>query len=119
VVSLSHHRGPFLLENTLITANEYAAREDIIFDATGGHDAIVSEQYLGNDFWDDLADAKEQFQFRLNGLTPVASIPEAVANKWLREGFDLWSAPANEITRKLRLENMDKFIISGNVRFDH
>jgi hypothetical protein len=82
-------------------------------------DIITTEQYLGQDFWDELEDAKENFQFRLNGLTQVASIPEALANKWLREGFDLWNAPANEIIRKLRIEHYDKFIISGDKKFDH
>lgn len=82
-------------------------------------DIITTEQYLGKDFWDELEDAKENFHFRLNGLTQVAAIPEAVVNKWLREGFDFWNAPANEITRKLRLESYDKFIISGDKTFDH
>jgi hypothetical protein len=93
------------------------AQEELILDATETHDAIVSEQILGDDFWDDLAQAKEDFQFRLNGLTPVASIPEALANKWLREGFDLWEAPAQEIIRKLKLEGYDRFVISGDKTF--
>lgn len=82
-------------------------------------DVITTEQYLGDDFFDDLKEAKENFQFRLNGLTPVASIPEALANKWLREGFDVWSASANEIKRKLRIDGYEAFDISGDKRFDH
>lgn len=100
-------------------ANHIGATEELILNGTDHSDVIVSSQPLGQDFWDDLAQAKEDFAFRLNGLTPVASIPEALANKWLREGFDLWSAPANEILRKLRMENYDAFIISGGKRFDH
>lgn len=96
---------------------QIAAHEDLILDATENSDAIVSEQILGKDFWDDLEDAKEHFQFRLNGLTPVASIPEALANKWIREGFDIWSAPAKEIIRKLKIEGYDTFVISGNKTF--
>lgn len=97
--------------------NHTGAKEDLLLDATDKSDVIVSEQVLHKDFWDDLAQAKEDFHFRLNGLTPVASIPEALANKWLREGFDIWSAPANEILRKLRLESYDAFIISGDKTF--
>jgi hypothetical protein len=99
--------------------NHIGATEGLILDATDDHDAIVSSQPLGKDFWDDLANQQEAFKFRLNGLTPVASIPEALVNKWLREGFDFNHAPANEITKRLRLEGYEKFIISGDKRFDH
>lgn len=99
--------------------NLIGATEHLILDATDRSDVIVSEQILGQDFWDDLEQAKEDFQFRLNGLTPVASIPEALVNKWIREGFDVWSAPANEIIRKLRCDGYDAFVISGDTRFDH
>lgn len=94
------------------------ATEDLLFDENG-NGIITTEQELGADFWQDLEDAKENFAFRHNGMTPVASIPAALANKWLREGFDLWSAPANEIIRKLRIDGYDAFIISGDKTFDH
>lgn len=92
-------------------------QEDLIIGED--QDIITTEQYLGMDYWNELAEAKDNFHFRLNGLTQVASIPEAVVNKWLREGFDFWNAPANEILKKLRLESYDKFIISGDKTFDH
>jgi hypothetical protein len=103
----------------MFTTFEHAASEGLILDATATHDVITTEQVLGDDFWEDIQAAKDDFHIRLNGLTPVATIPEALANKWLREGFDLWSAPANEITRKLKIDGYDKFVISGNTRFDH
>lgn len=93
------------------------ANEDLILN--GKETVITTQQALGDDFWDDLKQAKEDFQFRLNGLTRVATIPEALANKWLREGFDLWNAPANEIIRKLRIDGYDAFIVSGDKTFDH
>lgn len=100
--------------------NFNAADERLLL-GTGKDDPMVitSQQTLGEDFWQDLHDAKEAFHFRLNGLTAVASIPEALANKWLREGFDVWSAPANEIKRKLRIDGYDTFDISGDKKFDH
>ncbi|MBD3754228.1 MAG: hypothetical protein IE937_01135 [Gammaproteobacteria bacterium] len=97
---------------------EYAANENLILNDEYG-DVITTEQTLGDDFWQDLKDAKEEFHFRLNGLTSVASIPEALVNKWMREGFDFWNAPANEIIRKLKSEEYDAFVISGDTRFDH
>lgn len=98
----------------------YAAQEELILGkGRDDQDVITTSQFLSPDFWDDLNEAKENFQMRLNGLTPVASIPEALVNKWIREGFDFYKAPANEIIRKLRLEAYDDFIISGDKRFDH
>lgn len=99
--------------------NFIGATEELILNATDRSDVIVSEQALTRDFWDDLKYAKDEFHFRLNGLTPVASIPETLVNKWIREGFDVWSAPANEITKKLRIDGYDAFIISGDKTFDH
>lgn len=94
-------------------------REELILGQGDDPDVITTEQYLGQDFWEDLKQAKEDFSYRLNGLTPVASIPEALVNKWLREGFDVWNAPANEIIRKLRIDGYDAFVISGDKTFDH
>lgn len=116
--------GPFYCENPMTPApmtrvNEHGAIENLVLDGTDRSDVITSEQFLGRDFYDNLDNAKEAFSFRLNGLTPVASIPESLVNKWIREGFDFYSAPANDINRKLRLEGYDNFIISGDKRFDH
>ncbi len=97
----------------------YRPVEGLIFGEGDDQDVIASEQVIGQDFWDDLDQAKEDFAFRLNGLTPVASIPEGLVNKWIREGFDFDNAPANEIIAKLRSENYDAFVISGDKRFDH
>lgn len=77
-----------------------------------GRMVIRSQQELGADYWANLKEAQEEFSFRLNGLTPVASIPEVVVDKWIREGFDFWNAPAREIQLKLRLDDMPKFLVT-------
>jgi phosphoserine phosphatase len=105
----------FLLEGTM---NEHRAIENLILQ-DGGQDVITSTQVLNDEFYDDLQDMKDNFKFRLDGYTPVASIPETIVNHWIREGFDFYSAPANEILAKLRSENFDVFIVSGDTRFDH
>lgn len=40
----------------------------------------------------------------------VASVPVAVHEKWLREGFDMMAEPATKILMRLRNENLDAFI---------
>lgn len=89
----------------LINPNETLAfNEDLM--------AIKAEQELGSQFWNDLDEAKTDFQMRLNGLTPVASIPSAVVNQWVREGFDFWHASAAEIQKKLRKEDRKRFLVT-------
>lgn len=104
------------MQRLYTSPNEYKAVENLVLN-DDGQDVITSEQTLGEDFWDHIKEASEDFQFRFNGLTPVASIPETIVNKWIREGFDFWDAPANEIIKKLKTESYDKFVISGNRTF--
>lgn len=99
-----------------LATNFTGPTEELIL-RTDGQNVITSEQELHQDFWDDLEQAKEDFRFRMDGYTPVASIPESLVNKWLREGFDFWNAPANDIIKKLKMESYDKFVISGNATF--
>lgn len=94
------------------------AKEDLILQEDGSG-VITTEQHLGKDFWTNLKESKDNFKIRLDGMTHVASIPESVINIWIRQGFDVWSAPANEILKKLRMGDMEAFIVSGDTRFDH
>lgn len=95
----------------------FKAQEELILDATDDNDVITTSQYLGDDFFEDLKTAKEDFHIRLNGFTPVASIPEALVNKWIREGYDFANAPAKDIVAKLRLESYDQFVIAPDRTF--
>lgn len=94
-----------------------SANEELILRGPDEPDVIVTEQALGRDFWDDLDNMKEAFQFRLDGLTPVASIPEALVNKWLREGFEFYEADSQTIINKLKMEGYDDFVVSGDKTF--
>lgn len=96
----------------LINPNEQLILRD------DGQDVITTEQTLGADFWQDLEQAKDDWKMNLNGYTSVASIPTSLVNSWIRQGFDFWSAPANEILKRLRMEGYEKFITCGTTRFD-
>ena len=85
------------------------AHEELHFDDEG-RGIITSYQKLDDDFWNDVHDMQENFAFRLNGLTSVCSVPEALVNKWIREGFDFWNASAREIQQKLRAEGNTDFL---------
>lgn len=81
--------------------------------------AIETEQYLDAGYWNDLAQAKEEFSLQNSGYQKVASIPTALVNKWYREGFNIYSEEAtiNEINKRLRKQEFDKLIITGDVKF--
>lgn len=93
-----------------LTANEtYTTIDDKLL--------IQNEQELPDDFFNDLKEAKADFKMRLDGYTPVADIPQALVDKWIREGFDFWKAPAQEIINKLRKEEYSAFVVSGDRTF--
>lgn len=91
------------------------AYEDI--DIQDGQYVIITEQTIGIDFWEEVKRAKEEFDLKKNDYIKVASIPTAVINKWMREGFDFNNATAQEALDKLRKDEFDKMIISGDKRF--
>lgn len=95
----------------------YKAHENIDFE--DGQYVITSEQTIGADFWNRIEAAKEEFDLRSNGYIQVASIPDSLANKWKREGFDVFSpdVTGQDILDRLRKEEMTKFIISGDKTF--
>ena len=90
---------------------ESRAYEDYHFNDKGEL-VIEARQTVGNDYFDNLKHAQDEVAFRLNGLTPVAAIPEVVVYRWLREGFDFYSAPAREIQKKLSSENLEGMMVT-------
>lgn len=63
--------------------------------------------------WADWLAAKrrESWENRKNTeYLHVASIPSIFVTKWLREGFDIWTAPNKEIVKKLHLEDLTGFL---------
>lgn len=75
---------------------------------------ITHTQAIPDDYVDELRQAQDEFKWNLDGFTKVASIPAAVADQWLNEGFDIYKAPAQDIIRRLQLAELDYFITAGN-----
>ena len=68
-------------------------------------------QTISQAFLDDLKDARNESTRKPTGeFHRIASIPTVVAEKWLREGFDLWEATGEQIVRKLKTEDMSAFM---------
>lgn len=72
---------------------------------------IEKFQEIPQSFRDSLrAQKADSLNTREGEYMRVASVPEAVVDKWIAEGFDFWNADAREIVAKLARENLDDFI---------
>ena len=77
-------------------------------------DGMVFEnvQVLNGEFWDELRSAQEDWKLKLDGYTPVATIPEALVDHMIRRGFPFWQASAQEIINELKKTEYAAFITS-------
>ena len=89
---------------TLLGINtEYRQEGD---DVVRKHTQEISQAFL-----DDLKDSRNASKDQREGeFMRAASIPVAVHEQWLREGFDLYQATGPEIIKRLRDQNLDYFI---------
>lgn len=68
-------------------------------------------QNISQAFLDDLKDARnESTGQKMGEFHRVASIPTAVVEKWLREGFNIWEASGPEIVKRLKAEDLQMFM---------
>jgi hypothetical protein len=72
---------------------------------------IHQTQHIPQGFLDTLKRQREgSLDFKEKEYMTVASVPVAVHEKWLREGFDMLSEPAYAIVARLKQENLDAFL---------
>jgi|TARA_B110000908_G_scaffold160986_1_gene204741 hypothetical protein len=79
------------------------------------HGEVIQKntQHIAQSFLDDLNDARNDSSKTTGDMMRVASIPTAVVEKWMREGFNLWEAKGSEIVRKLKNEDLDMFLTTN------
>ena len=91
---------------TLVGVNtEFGENADGLF--------LKKTQEIPQHLLDDLKDERAASTTRREGeFMKVASIPAVVAEKWLREGFNILDPNVNgkEIVRRLKAENLDGFL---------
>lgn len=76
-------------------------------------EGLVIERYqeIPQSFIDNLkAERANSKSVREGENMRAASIPVAVVELWIRQGFDFWNASAAQIVAKLNAENLDHFI---------
>lgn len=73
-------------------------------------DCVLYSQVIPDSFTDDIQNRFTGANDKTGEFLFVGSVPTAVVDRWLREGFDVYRAPIRETLAKLRAENMGRFI---------
>tara|TARA_B100000787_G_scaffold168815_1_gene158374 strand:- start:1075 stop:1377 length:303 start_codon:yes stop_codon:yes gene_type:complete len=72
---------------------------------------IIHEQNISKAFLDSTRIAREESLNHKEGdYMRVASVPVAVHEQWLREGFDMMKEPARAILLRLKTQDLHAFI---------
>lgn len=80
---------------------------------TDGH-IIHSVQAIPQAFIDNLKTERfESMNVREKDYQMVASVPQVLVDKWIRDGFDFWNEPNRKIVAKLKAEGLDYFVTTG------
>ena len=72
--------------------------------------AVKFEQHISDDFLTNLADMRSESHRPAGDFHLACSVPVAVAEKWLREGYDIYKEPARTTMAKLKAESLQAFI---------
>jgi len=72
---------------------------------------IKSSQHLPTEFMDGLKRERDNSKNQTEGeFMRVASVPVAVYEQWLREGFDMMKEDPKAILKRLKQQDLDSFI---------
>jgi hypothetical protein len=83
----------------------------LINDNDTDHLNIQSFQHIPKSFLDYNRVAREDsLDQKESEYMSVASVPVAVHEQWLREGFDMMQEPAREILKRLQAQDLTAFI---------
>jgi hypothetical protein len=75
-----------------------------------------NSQYIPDEFLSGLKRLREDSMSTPAGEMHLAArVPAATADKWMREGFDIFVEPATAILARLRKEQLDGFIASNKI----
>jgi hypothetical protein len=83
------------------------------FEADAGGLVLKKSQEIPQSLLDSIkAKRDDSINHREGEFMHVASIPAVIAEKWMREGFNILDPNVNgkEIVRRLRAENLDAFL---------
>lgn len=90
--------------------------QKIDFDENSDGLIVIKSQDIPQWWIDDLKEARFQSKFTpAREMHRVASVPQAVVEKWLSEGYDVHKEPVAKSVAKLKAEGLDYFVTSDKV----
>ena len=67
-------------------------------------------QEIPDHFLTDIQDRFTGANDKTGNFLFVGSVPAAVADRWMREGYNVYEEPVRNTLAKLKLENMGRFV---------
>lgn len=98
---------------------DFASDQRVDFEDDVGKDALIvrKQQEIPSEFMDRLADSRlETSNSRFGNFARVASIPIAIYDKWMKQGYDIAKEPVQKTIAKLKAESLENFLAT-NKRF--
>jgi hypothetical protein len=85
------------------------------FHSAAGDGLIIrKDQHITDDLLDDIKHARHNSESRREGeFMHVASVPTIIVEEWLRQGFDIRTASAREIVKRLKENSLDAFLVTS------
>jgi hypothetical protein len=105
----------------MTTKKENTVLHNVNTDFIAEHDGLTikNTQHIDQKWLDGLKDERNNSgKQREKEFMRVASIPTAVVDQWLREGFNIYEVSGKEIVKKLREQNLDYFMTTEKKAFN-
>lgn len=83
------------------------------FVSTAANFAVRRQQVITDEHLDALAESRLESSAPAREFHRVASIPVAVVEQWMTEGFNVFQAPAREIVARLAAQDLGAFVTTN------
>lgn len=80
---------------------------------SGGELGVAYEQEITSEFLQECQDRFVGTKDPTGELLCVASIPTALVDRWMREGFNVFEEPIAASVARLKAENFGKFVLTS------
>ncbi|MBR1173899.1 hypothetical protein JQ617_08035 [Bradyrhizobium sp. KB893862 SZCCT0404] len=81
---------------------------------SAGDLGVEYSQEITDDFIQDIQDRFTGANDRIDGnFLFVGSVPAAIADRWMREGYNVFEEPIRKSLARLKAENFGKFVATS------
>jgi hypothetical protein len=77
---------------------------------SAGDTGVKYTQEITDDFVQDIQDRFTHANDPTDNFLFVGSVPAAIADRWMREGYNIYEEPIRKTLARLKAENFGKFV---------